>query len=271
MVRGLAAIDVLSLMAANLAAAMRLVMQKHFVYHRNMTAPNIANIAALIADPARAAILDALLDGRAWTATELSLEAGVTPQTTSSHLAKLLDGGMVRVAKQGRHRYYRLAGPEVAHILETLAVVAGGRKAPRSAGQAEAAKLRHARTCYDHLAGQLGVGLVRAMVAQRVLKPETEDFAVTRKGEDFLRGLGIDLAAARAKRRAFARQCIDWSEREPHLGGALGAALAARCFDAGWLRRVRASRRVEVTPAGARELERHFALSRHAAVGEAAE
>jgi DNA-binding transcriptional ArsR family regulator len=236
-----------------------------------MTAPNIANIAALIADPARAAILDALLDGRAWTATELSLEAGVTPQTTSSHLGKLLDGGMIVVARQGRHRYYRLAGPEVAHILETLAVVAGGRKAPRSASQAEAAKLRAARTCYDHLAGQLGVGLVRAMVAKGVLEPETEDFAVTQKGEAFLRELGLDLDAARAKRRAFARQCIDWSEREPHLGGALGAALAERCFAAGWLKRVRNTRRVEVTPAGARELETRFALGRHVHLEQPAE
>ncbi|MGH6913153.1 MAG: ArsR/SmtB family transcription factor, partial [Geminicoccales bacterium] len=124
------------------------------------SAPNIANIAALIADPARAAILDALLDGRAWTATELSLEAGVTPQTTSSHLARLLDGGMIVVARQGRHRYYRLANAEVAHLLETLAVAAGGRRTPRSAHQAEAASLRAARTCYDHLAGQLGVALV---------------------------------------------------------------------------------------------------------------
>lgn len=229
------------------------------------TASNIANVAALIADPARAAILDALFDGRAWTATELSLEAGVTPQTTSSHLARLVDGGMIVVAKQGRHRYYRLASGDVAHLLETLAVAAGGRRMPRSAQQAEAARLRAARVCYDHLAGQLGVALVRSMVARGLLAAEAQDFALTHDGESFLGGIGIDVARARARRRAFARQCIDWSEREPHLGGALGAALAAHCFAHGWLARAPGSRRVEVTEAGAAALERHFALSRHRA------
>lgn len=225
--------------------------------------PNVANVAALIADPARAAILDALLDGRAWTATELSIEAGVTPQTTSSHLAKLLDGGMVAVAKQGRHRYYRIDNPQVAHILETLAVAADGTAEPRGAKRAEAAKLRDSRTCYDHLAGRLAVVLVRSMVDRGYLVPDGQDFALSGPGEDFMDKLGIDLAAARKKRRAFARQCIDWSEREPHLGGALGASLLARLFDEDWLDRVARTRRVVVTPAGDKALEGLFAVSRY--------
>ena len=225
--------------------------------------PNVANIAALIADPARAAILNALLDGRAWTATELSIEAGVTPQTTSSHLARLLDGGMVAVTRQGRHRYYRLAGPRIAHALETLAVVAGGTTAPRGSKRAEAAQLRDARTCYDHLAGRLAVGLIRSMVGGGYMQATAQDFTVSASGEAFLDRLGIDVAAARKARRAFARQCLDWSEREPHLGGALGAALAARMFDEGWLKRVPRMRRVTVTAAGKSALEAHFHISRY--------
>lgn len=221
-------------------------------------APNIANIAALIADPARAAILDSLLDGRAWTATELSIEAGVTPQTTSSHLAKLRDGQMIVVAKQGRHRYYRLANAQVAQVLETLAVMAGGHGEPRGARRAEAAQLRAARTCYDHLAGRLGVGLVRAMEARGYLEKAGQDYVLMPAGEEFLSGLGIDLEAARRKRRAFARQCLDWSEREPHLGGSLGAALADRLFELDWLVRTPQRRRVEITAAGKRALKRHF-------------
>lgn len=227
------------------------------------SSPNVANIAALIADPARAAILNALLDGRAWTATELSIEAGVTPQTTSSHLARLLDGGMVAVTRQGRHRYYRLAGHRIAHVLETLAVVAGGNTEPRGSRRAEAAQLRDARTCYDHLAGRLAVGLIRSMVGGGYLEATERDFTVSASGEAFLDRLGIDVAAARKARRAFACQCLDWSEREPHLGGALGAALATRMFDEGWLKRVPRMRRVTVTAAGEITLETHFHISRY--------
>lgn len=223
-------------------------------------APNIANMAALIGDPARAAILDALMDGRAWTATELSIEAGVTPQTTSSHLAKLRDGGMIAVAKQGRHRYFRLANAQVAHVLETLAVAAGGRGEPRGARRAEAAQLRAARTCYDHLAGQLGVRLIRSMGDKGYVEAADPNFDLTRTGEAFLRDLGVEVEAARRKRRAFARQCLDWSEREPHLGGALGAAIADRLFALGWLRRIPRSRRVTITRTGEGALDEHFAI-----------
>lgn len=224
--------------------------------------PNVANIAALIADPARAAILNALLDGRAWTATELSIEAGVTPQTTSGHLAKLLDGTMVAVARQGRHRYYRLANSRIAHVLETLAVAAGGTTEPRGSKRAEAARLRDARTCYDHLAGRLAVQLVHSMIESGYLQTNAQDFIVSTRGEEFLGSLGIDLAVARKARRAFARQCLDWSEREPHIGGALGKALADRMFDEGWIERVSLSRRVILTKTGESALETHFRISR---------
>ncbi|MDJ0949267.1 MAG: helix-turn-helix transcriptional regulator [Alphaproteobacteria bacterium] len=223
-------------------------------------APNFADIAALMGDPARAAILSALTAGRALTATELSLEAGVTPQTTSSHLAKLTDAGLLRVARQGRHRYYRLAGPEVAQLLEGLMVMAGGRPQRPRARNPKMDAVRQARTCYDHFAGRLGVGLTRALVDGGLLEAIGDDFELTLAGEDRMGAFGLDLPALRRQRRAFARQCLDWSEREPHLAGALGAGVADRCFALGWVARPRPGRAVTVTERGRRGLQKAFSL-----------
>lgn len=217
--------------------------------------PNVAEIAALIGDPARANIMTALSGGEALTATELAYAAGVTPQTTSAHLAKLVAGGLLAVAAQGRHRYFRLAGQEVAHLLETMMVVAADRAPPKRRLGRRTAAIRDGRTCYDHLAGRLGVALTDALLEKRWLAPTEKDFRVTEAGIAGLTAFGIDLAAVRDKRRAFARQCLDWSERRPHLAGALGAAVAGRCFDLGWIRRAREGRGVEVTGPG-RELFR---------------
>ncbi len=226
-----------------------------------MTAgPNFVEIAALIGDPARASILSALMAGRALTATELALEAGVTPQTTSSHLAKLTASGLLRVARQGRHRYYRLAGPEIAQMLEGLMAFSGTRPQRPRAKNPKLEEVRRARTCYDHLAGELGVGVTRGMVSGGHLRPAGEDFEVTASGEAWLQKFGLDLAPLRRQRRAFARQCLDWSEREPHVGGALGAAFAQRCFDLGWIERLRHGRAVVPTNAGRRGFHKAFAL-----------
>jgi DNA-binding transcriptional ArsR family regulator len=219
------------------------------------TGSEIAEVAALIGDPARANILMALADGRALTATELALAAGVSPQTTSGHLAKLTEAHLLAVAAQGRHRYYRIAGPAVGHALESLMTLAVTGLAPKRLPSKQDDAIRAARTCYDHLAGRLGVALADRLIAAGYLAPEDEqDFRVTKGGEKFLGGLGIDLDVVRRQRRAFARQCIDWSERRPHVAGALGAALADRFFERGWIARVRDGRAVTVTPAGKRGL-----------------
>lgn len=228
--------------------------------------PHVAKIAALIGDPARANILRALMDGRARTAKELAHVAGVSAQTASGHLAKLVDGELLAMARQGRHRYFHLANSLVAEALESLMALAGERPIPKHHHQARiAADLRAARTCYDHLAGRLGVLLFDRMVATGCILPagSTDDFVVSAEGRRLFAQLGIDidaLAGESGRRRRFARACLDWSERSPHLAGALGAALAERCFQRGWLQRRRDSRAVTLTPTGAEALAGIFGL-----------
>jgi DNA-binding transcriptional ArsR family regulator len=212
--------------------------------------PYLAEIAHLMGDPARANMLHALMDGRALTAKELAFLAGVAPQTASGHLAKLLQGGLIGVAAQGRHRYYRLAGAEVAAALEGLMVLSGaqahGRKLPSRVG----AELAHARTCYDHFAGRLGIAIHDALVAGGHLTVADGGYGLARSGVAVFAALGVDPAAASRGRRAALRPCLDWSERRPHLAGALAAALACRCFEAGWVRRIKDSRAVVLTDEG---------------------
>lgn len=226
--------------------------------------PHVAKIAALIGDPARANILKALMDGRARTAKELAHIAGVSPQTTSGHLAKLSDGGLLGLAKQGRHRYYHLANAQVATAIESLMALAGERVLPKHHHHTRVAgALRAARTCYDHIAGKLGVCLFDQLIARGCLLPSGEDeFVVTAAGRQLFNDMQIDVdALANAKSRRFARACLDWSERSPHLAGSLGAAMAERCFDLGWLERRKDSRAVTLTPAGHKGLARLFDLT----------
>ncbi len=212
--------------------------------------PYIAEAGALIGYPARANSLAALMDGKARTATDLAYVAGVSPQTTSAHLAKLREGRLLTMDRQGRHRYYRLANSDVVEALEALMRVAAiGPLRHRPAGPRDEA-LRRARTCYDHLAGQLAVALADGLVERRYLAPEEENFAPTSEGEAFLRDFGIDLRSARRKRRAYVRPCLDWSERRPHLAGAVGAALAERCFQRNWIERVKDTRALKITTSG---------------------
>jgi DNA-binding transcriptional ArsR family regulator len=220
----------------------------------------LAEIAALVGDPARANILTALLDGRALTAGELAYFAGVSPQTASGHLAKLTESRMLALQKQGRHRYYRLATPQVGRMIESIMEVAiASPERYRPASKVDAA-LRTARTCYDHFAGRLGVGLADALGARGHLVLAEEAGEVTEAGVEFLTGFGVDLAEARRRRRAYCRPCLDWTERRPHLGGAVGAGLAARCFALGWVERQRDSRALIITAAGRRGLDEVFAL-----------
>jgi DNA-binding transcriptional ArsR family regulator len=220
----------------------------------------IAEVAALIGDPARANILAALMGGQALTAGELVYAAGVSPQTTSGHLAKLTDGRLIACVKQGRHRYYRIATLRVAEMLEgIMAVVADAPPRHRPPSKLDES-MRNARTCYDHVAGRLGVGLTDALCARGHLLLTDEGGEVTRSGETFLESFGVDLTAARSRRRIFCRPCLDWTERRPHLGGTVGAVLAQRCFDLGWLQRMREGRALIVTAKGRRGLSETFGL-----------
>jgi DNA-binding transcriptional ArsR family regulator len=224
-------------------------------------APQIAEVAALVGDPARANILCALLGGRAITAAELACAAHVSPQTASEHLGRLLSGQLLVVAKQGRHRYYRLAGPHVGQMLESImnvALAGPSRFQPRS--KVDDA-LRHARTCYDHFAGVLGVGIADRLIERAFVVLGDEAGEVTEAGAGFLAELGVDLTAAHTKRRIFCRPCLDWTERRPHIGGAVGAAIAIRCVELKWVERVRGSRALTVTAAGRRGLMSFFGLS----------
>lgn len=216
----------------------------------------LASVAALIGDPARANILNALLDGRSLTAKELAFAARVSPQTTSGHLAKLTDAGLLACAQQGRHRYFRLASPLVAQIMEAVMAFAGPDEPRRTTWRGGDA-LRTARTCYDHIAGRLGVALADSLIGagRIILSPDGGE--VTRSGHEFLHAFGAEPADGR---RVFCRPCLDWSERRPHIAGRLGAALACRCFELGWIERMRDSRALAITPRGKAGFAAEFAL-----------
>lgn len=209
--------------------------------------PDFSAAAALLAEPSRAAMLARLLDGRSWTATELAKAAGVAPSTGSLHLSRLLALGWVQVHPQGRHRYYRLGGEEVAAFLERFAALAPAAKAQTPGERRASVTLRHCRLCYDHLAGRLGVALTRAFLAQGWL---TESFALTAEGEHGLATHGLRVPAGAG------RGCMDWSERRLHLAGGVGRAVAMAMLEADWLQRDPASRALWVTPRGAAHLAR---------------
>jgi DNA-binding transcriptional ArsR family regulator len=211
--------------------------------------PLIASVAALIGDPARANMLTALMNGRALTARELAESGGIAPPTASGHLARLVDAGLLAVRQQGRHRYYRLTGPDVAETLEALMGLAQRTGAvPVRTGPHDAA-LREARLCYDHLAGERGVALLESL-RRRQMVEEGDGLQLNDQGRAFLAGLGIRLDELARGRRSLSRACLDWSERRSHLGGALGAALLGMMIERGWLRRGE-GRVLRLTPAGA--------------------
>lgn len=205
--------------------------------------PNIARVAGLFGDPARAEVLTALMADRALTATELSSLAGVTKQTMSAHLSKLLAAGLLAVDQQGRHRYYRLAGEYVAELLESMMGVAYRTGSLRLISSPRDPALRKARICYDHLAGERGVMVYDALLRIKAFEPGPEGLVLSEHGVEWFERLGVDTEAAAAKRRAFCRLCLDWSERRQHLAGALGAAFLARICELGWVKR-RANSRV---------------------------
>ncbi|MDQ0797248.1 helix-turn-helix transcriptional regulator [Streptomyces sp. B1I3] len=228
---------------------------------RDPAAPRLAALAALLADETRASFCLALLDGRAWTAGELARYAGVAPSTASEHLGKLVAGGLLTQERQGRHRYVRLAGARTARLLEELAarVVPGPDETrPRTLRAASlSSALARGRTCYDHLAGRLGITITDAMTTRGLLRQDT-GFALTDDGLRWFGALGVPLDTG--ARRPLARDCLDWTERRPHLAGVAGAALCTHALDAGWCERIGSGRAVRTTPEGLRALSDHLGI-----------
>lgn len=223
--------------------------------------PNISDLAKLIGDPARASILASLMGGIALTATELSLAADITPQTTSSHLAKLLDGGLVTVERQGRHRYFRLASDDVPQLIEMLMGVAS-RLTPKTKPKVgpRDPELRLARSCYDHLAGDLAVRLLDGLVERELVQADTNALRLTDSGRIFFTNLGMDIETLEASRRVLCRPCLDWSERRHHLAGSLGNALLDFVLTKRWARRVADGRAIHFSPKGRLNFESSFHL-----------
>jgi DNA-binding transcriptional ArsR family regulator len=224
--------------------------------------PNIVRIAALIGEHARAEILTALMTGQALTATELAQVAGVTKQTVSAHLAKLLDAQLLAVEAQGRHRYFRLADRDVAQLLESLMGIAYRTGAVRLRSSPREPALRKARVCYDHLAGEIGVLLYESLERQRFLRPGGEGPTLTKSGRELCAQIGIDLEALARQRRPLCRACLDWSVRRHHLAGSVGAALLDRCLELGWAKRAKDSRVVNFSASGEKALGERFGLAR---------
>jgi predicted transcriptional regulator len=205
-------------------------------------------------------MLSALLDGRALTATELANTARVTPQTASTHLAKLAEAGLVVRIRDGRYRYFRLASPRVAQMLDGIMGVALENRPRYPPLSRQARELSAARICYDHLAGRLSVDLTNSLITREYIAVDDEAAEITPAGTRFLTEFGVDLAASSSQRRHFCRLCIDWTERRPHIAGAVGAALTKRCFDLGWTERMKRGGAVMVTALGKRGFRDTFGI-----------
>ncbi|WP_258297203.1 ArsR/SmtB family transcription factor [Paenibacillus peoriae] len=224
------------------------------------TKSNVAMIASLVSEPSRAAILTALLDGRFHTASELAHMAGIKPQTASFHLAKMTEAQVVTVEKQGRHRYFGIQGPEVAQVMESLLSIAPPVPIKSFKHASENEALRLARTCYDHVAGQLGVQLMSFFIQKGILSEDQDGLHITEQGETFFTDFQIDLKKTRQKRRSFSHKCLDWSERRHHLAGALGNALLDRLFELNWIERLPTTRAIRVTADGKRGFKEIFSI-----------
>ncbi|ATG22363.1 hypothetical protein LMG18090_02602 [Ralstonia mannitolilytica] len=237
-----------------------------------MSHPNsFSGTAFLIADPARAAMLTALLDGRALPAGELAHAAGITAQTASTHLAKLVEGGLLAVETEGRHKYFRLAGAHVAQALEHLAAITPAAAVRRATPSPKARELGFCRCCYDHLAGQVGVAVTQALQSHGYLVPMPDkQYEVTPAGVVWFGEVGLNVRDIRPTRRGLARQCLDWTERAHHLAGPLGVQFLRQLCDAGWMLRARQSRAVLVTPKGWQELHRRLGIDEATVRSEAA-
>ncbi len=218
-----------------------------------------SKVAALIGDTVRAKILWALLDGRAYTATELAVYADTTPSNISMHLIKLVKAELLTVESQGRHRYYNYARPDISFAIEALAnLIPKGN--PGKMAITESKPVEYCRTCYDHLAGKVGVLLTDSLLKHQLIHKQNNDFEVSQRGIAWFTSVGIDLNIVRKRKRSFAKSCLDWSERRHHLSGSLGAALLDNMISNDWMRKSRNSRAVIITSKGSTALYEHFQL-----------
>ncbi|OBA05294.1 transcriptional regulator [Paenibacillus polymyxa] len=224
------------------------------------TKSNVAMIASLVSEPSRAAILTALLDGRFHTASELAHMAGIKPQTASFHLAKMTESQVVTVEKQGRHRYYGIQDPEVAQVMESLLSIAPRVPIQSFKQASENEAIRLARTCYDHIAGHLGVQIMSFFMQKGILSEDQDGLHITQQGESFFADFQINLKNTRQKRRSFSHKCLDWSERRHHLAGALGKALLDRLFELHWIEHLPTTRAIRITAEGKRGFKEVFEI-----------
>jgi len=218
----------------------------------------IGQIATIIGDPVRALILWTLLDGKAYTATELAISTNTSAQNISMHLGKLIQADLLVAEKQGRHRYYRFSRQEVAYAIEAIAHLIPGEKQHKIVNHPDNTGITWCRTCYDHLAGKIGVSIADSMLKQRIITNSANNFELTNKGEKWLSQLGIDLPEIRKQRRIFLRPCLDWSERRNHIAGALGAALLNLMLEDDWVRKTRHSRAIIITAKGDKKMKEYF-------------
>ncbi|MFH7013043.1 ArsR/SmtB family transcription factor [Flavobacterium sp. FlaQc-52] len=216
-------------------------------------------VASLLGDPTRAVIMWALLDGKAFTATELAIAANTSPQNISMHLAKLLDAGLLCVEKQGRHKYYRFSNKEVAYAIEAMASLIPPVMLEKKNSEKHS-PIKHCRTCYDHLAGKIGVAVAESLVEQSILLDSETKLEVTLKGVKWFSDFGINIEEIKKQRRLFLKPCLDWSERKNHIAGSLGASLLDKMIADDWLRRTKDSRAIQITGKGEKELFRYFKI-----------
>ncbi|CAM2846135.1 winged helix-turn-helix domain-containing protein [Paenibacillus sediminis] len=221
---------------------------------------NVAMVAALVSEASRAAILTALLDGRFHPASELAHMAGITPQTASFHLNKMVDANIVTVQKQGRHRYYGIRNQEIAQVLESLLSIAPPAQIKSLRQSSEDKAIRLARTCYDHLAGNLGVQLTESLITMGVLYEDENEFRVTHQGKEFFTSFQINLQEVKRRRRSLSHKCLDWTERRHHLAGALGNAILEKLFELKWIERLSNTRAIKITPNGKKGLKEIFSI-----------
>ena len=227
----------------------------------NATYP-IAAVAELIGDPARSGILIALLDGRALPAGELARIAGISAQSASAHLSQLVNGGLLSVESEGRHRYYKIARPDVAHALEALGAISTLQRPSSISRDRQTDALYLARSCYDHLAGRIAVEMAQGLESSKIIRARgNREYEIGSAGNAWFARIGIGIEELRRSRRVFARECLDWTERKPHIAGALGAAILSRFIALAWIVRRPKTRAVRITQTGSREFQKRFGIS----------
>ncbi|MEN2400430.1 winged helix-turn-helix domain-containing protein [Flavobacterium sp. MC2016-06] len=216
-------------------------------------------IASLIGDPTRALIMWTLLDGKAFTATELAIAVNTSPQNISMHLAKLLEAGLLCVEKQGRHKYYKFSNKEIAYVIEAMASLVPPVNPPKKNSEKHS-PIKHCRTCYDHLAGKIGVAVAESLLGQKIILDTDNKFEVSVEGIKWFSDFGINLEDLKKQRRLFLKPCLDWSERKNHIAGSLGASLLDKMIADDWLRKTKDSRAMQITGKGEKELLKHFKI-----------